>query len=102
MVNTRVKAGWVVEWVQERESYHVSNRNKAETEKTRDFIHSFETNRHTNSKKVEKRGWGDKTNKQEVQGDRTGRIFNLPIKFSEYQMMRAQEAVLIFKKGENK
>lgn len=45
---------------------------------------------------------GDKTNKQIVQGDRTGRIFNLPTKLSEYQMVQGQEAVLTFKKGENK
>lgn len=45
---------------------------------------------------------GNKTNKQGVRGDRTGRIFNPPNKFSEHQTVRGQEAVLIFQKGENK
>lgn len=71
--------------MQERESYHVSSRNKAETDKTRDFIHSCETNRHINSKKVEKRGGGIKQTSRKCKETRTGRIFNLPIKLSEYQ-----------------
>lgn len=44
----------------------------------------------------------DKTNEQGVQGDRTGRIFNTPINLCEYQTEQGQEAVLTFKKGENK
>lgn len=46
--------------------------------------------------------WGNKINKQGIQGDRTGRIFNPPNKFSDHQTVQGQEAVLVFQKGENK
>lgn len=44
----------------ERESYHVSNRNKAESDKTSEFIYSFWDRQTYKFKEVEKRGGKDK------------------------------------------